>query len=125
MEFEIFFGYPEIDKLMSELSAKRKSGKLSKDGIKFHNKLGKAFTLLSQNPKHNSLETHEIKELSKKFGKKVFQSYFENRTPAAARFFWAHGPEKNNITVLAIESHPEDKKRGAYKRINLSNYPSE
>jgi hypothetical protein len=28
------------------------------------------------------------------------------------------------ITILAIEPHPEDQKRGAYQRIKLSAFPS-
>jgi hypothetical protein len=31
---------------------------------------------------------------------------------------------KRDITVLAIEPHPEDQKRGAYQRIKLSSLPS-
>jgi len=54
---------------------------------------------------------------------KIFQSYLENRTPGAGRIFWAYGPDKGEITVLAIEPHPEDKKRGAYESIKLSSIP--
>ncbi len=38
--------------------------------------------------------------------------------------FWAYGPDKQDITVLAIEPHPEDQKRGAYQRIKLSTLPA-
>ncbi len=31
---------------------------------------------------------------------------------------------QRDITVLAIEPHPEDQKRGAYQRIKLSALPS-
>jgi len=55
---------------------------------------------------------------------KIFQSYLENNVPAAGRFFWAYGPEQGDITILAIEPHPEDQKHGAYQRIKLSNLPS-
>jgi hypothetical protein len=54
---------------------------------------------------------------------KIFQSYLENRAPAAGRIFWAYGPQQGDITVLAIEPHPEDQKRGAYLRIKLSKLP--
>jgi len=83
-------------------------------------KLIKTLGCLAANPKHNSLASHEIDELSRKYGMKIFQSYLEHRTPGAGRIFWAYGPDKGEITVLAIEPHPEDKKRGAY---NASNYP--
>jgi hypothetical protein len=52
--------------------------------------------------------------LTRKYGFKIFQSYLENKTPAAGRMFWAHGSDKRDITVLAIEPHPEDQKRGVY-----------
>ena len=39
--------------------------------------------------------------------------------------FWAYGPDKGDITILAMEPHPEDEKRGAYKRIKLASMPSE
>ena len=34
---------------------------------------------------------------------------------AARRLLWAYGPEKGDITILAIEPHPEDQKRGIYQ----------
>ena len=37
--------------------------------------------------------------------------------------FWAYGPDKRDITVLAIEPHPEDEKRGEYERIKLAAVP--
>jgi len=65
----------------------------------------------------------EIDDLTRQHGIKVFQSYLENNTPAAGRLFWAYGPDQGDITVLAIEPHPEDEKRGAYLRIKLSALP--
>jgi hypothetical protein len=55
---------------------------------------------------------------------KIFQSYLENNTPGAGRLFWAYGPGQGDITVLAMEPHPEDKKQGAYERIKVSRMPS-
>jgi hypothetical protein len=43
--------------------------------------------------------------------------------PSAGRIFWAYGPDKLDITVLATEPHPEDQKHGAYHRIKLSALP--
>lgn len=57
-----------------------------------------------------------------KYGFKVFQSYLENNVPAAGRIFWAYGPEKAQITILAIEPHPDMKSR-SYTRIKLSGFP--
>ena len=43
----------------------------------------KVLRFLSADPRHNSLQSHEISELSKRYGVKVWQSYLENNTPAA------------------------------------------
>ena len=68
------------------------------------------------------MNTHEIDELTEKYGFKVFEAHLENQTPAAGRLFWAYGPDKGDITILGIEPHPSDKK-GAYARIKLSAMP--
>ncbi|MCC2667186.1 MAG: hypothetical protein K0R24_1679 [Gammaproteobacteria bacterium] len=36
----------------------------------------------------------------------IFEAYAENNTPAAYRIFWHYGPEKKDITIIAITSHP-------------------
>jgi hypothetical protein len=77
------------------------------------------------NPFHNSLRSHEIEALTRRYGFKVFQSYLENNTPAAGRIFWTYGPKNGEITVLGMEPHPEDSKRGAYERVKLSRAPKE
>lgn len=123
MAFNIRMGLPEMEALWIDLSTRKQQGKLDKDEEKFFKKLVKALGYLAENPRHNSLASHEIDDLSRKYGIKIFQSYLENRTPAAGRIFWAYGPEKGDITVLAIEPHPEDQKRGAYERIRLSGLP--
>lgn len=120
MKFNIKLGILEVEKFWNDLTEKRRLNKITKTEKTFHNKLGKAFKYLSLNPKAPSLNTHEIKELSKKYGLKIWQSYIENNTPAAGRIFWVYGPDKNDITILAIEPHPGDSKRGSYKRIKLS-----
>lgn len=124
MAFKIRLGLPEMEALWKDLSTRKLQGALDKDEERFFKKLIKALGYLEQNPRHNSLASHEIDDLTRKYGFKVFQSYLENATPAAGRLFWAYGPDKGDITVLAIEPHPEDQKRGAYQRIKLSNMPS-
>jgi hypothetical protein len=123
MVFKIRMGQPEMEALWLDLSARKLRGGLDKDEEKLFKKLVKALGFLSSNPKHNSLASHEMTELSRKYGIRIFQSYLENNTPGAGRIFWAYGPEQGDITVLAIEPHPEDKKRGAYERIKLSSLP--
>ncbi len=124
MVYKIRMGLPEMDALWKDLSMRKLNGVLDKDEERFFRKLVKALTYLQENPRHNSLATHEIEDLTRKCGFKVFQSYLENNTPSAGRLFWAYGPDKGAITILAIEPHPEDQKRGAYQRIKLSSFPS-
>ncbi len=123
MTFNIRMGLPEMAALWDDLSARKHQGTLGKEEEKFFRKLVRTLGFLAENPRHNSLASHEIDALSAKYGIKVFESYLENRTPAAGRIFWAYGPEKRDITVLAIEPHPEDSKRGVYQRIKLSALP--
>jgi hypothetical protein len=124
MAFNIRMGVPEMESFWNDLSARKQQGKLDKNEEKFFKKLVKSLGYLAENPRYNSLASHEIEDLTSKYGLKIFQSYLENNTPAAGRIFWAYGPDKRDITVLAIEPHPEDQKRGAYQRIKLSSLPS-
>lgn len=123
MAFNIRMGLPEMEALWRDLSARKQQGALGKEEEKFFKKLVKTLGYLSENPRHNSLASHEIDDLTRKYGFKIFQSYLENNTPAAGRIFWAYGPGKGDIILLAIEPHPEDQKRGAYQRIKLSGLP--
>ena len=123
MAFEIRMGVPEMAVVWTDLSTRKRQGTLSKDEEKFFKKLVKVLGYLQENPRHNSLASHEIDDLTRKYGVKIFQSYLENDTPAAGRLFWAYGPGKGDLTVLAVEPHPEDQKRGAYQRIKLSALP--
>jgi hypothetical protein len=123
MAFKIRMGLPEMEAFWNDISTRKLKGKLAKDEERYFKKLVKTLGYLSENPRHNSLASHEIDDLTRKYGFKIFQSYLENNTPSAGRVFWAYGPEKQDITVLAIEPHPEDQKRGAYQRIKLSMLP--
>ena len=116
-------GVPEVKVYWDNVTKKYDAGLLKGDEKKNLKRLVKALVYLSNNPKHNSLSTHEIKLLSKRFGIKVWQSYLENKTPAAGRIFWVYGPGKGDITIIGIEPHPEDKKRGGYEVIKLSELP--
>ena len=123
MNFRIRLGEPEVKELWDDFGNRRRNNKLGKAEIIFHNKLGKIFNLLSTNPKHPSLSSHEIEPLTKRYGCKVWESYLENKVPAAGRIFWVYGSTKSDITIIGIEPHPEDKKRSSYSRIMLSNLP--
>ena len=66
----------------------------------------KALAYLEANPRHPGLNTHKFTSLSGSNGEEVFEAYAENKTSAAYRIFWIYGPEKKEITVLAITPHP-------------------
>lgn len=66
----------------------------------------KTLGLTEANLRHPSLNTHEYSSLRGFNGEKVFESYAQNRTPGAYRIFWHYGPQKDQITVVAIVPHP-------------------
>lgn len=68
----------------------------------------KTLGFLQINPRHPSLQTHEFRSIDNPFDpkNKVFEAYAQNRTPGAYRIFWCYGPQKKDITVLAMTSHP-------------------
>lgn len=66
----------------------------------------KTLGLMESNLKHPSLRTHEYHNLEGANGEKVFESYAQNRTPGAYRIFWHYGPQKKQITIVAIIPHP-------------------
>ena len=89
MSFNIRMGLPEMDALWVDLSTRSLAGKLDASEKPFFKKLVKTLRYLQENPRHNSLASHEIDDLTRKYGFKVFQSYLENNTPAAGRLFCA------------------------------------
>ena len=66
----------------------------------------KTLGLMEVNLKHPSLNTHKFQSLLGPRGEQVFESYAENKTPAAFRVFWSYGPGKKVITILSITAHP-------------------
>ena len=121
MPFDIRMGVPEMEKFWNDLTTRKDKNQTDRSEEKFLKKLSKIFSYLSQNPKHNSLKSHEIDVLSQRYGIKVWQSYIENKKPSAGRIFWVYGPGKNDITIIGIEPHPEDKKSKGYEKVRLSN----
>ena len=79
-----------------------------------HSKLGlvkqvkKSLGYLHTNPRHPSLRTHVFSSLPHPYHpkEKVFEAYVQHRTPAAYRIFWCYGPEKRQMTIIAITPHP-------------------
>jgi len=112
-------GVPEMEKFWKEICQRADNNSLGNDKILFK-KLIKTLDYLRNNPHHPGLNTHEIKPLTKRYGRKVWQSYLESSTPSAGRIFWVYGPEKSLITIIGIEPHPENKKKSGYDKVKLS-----
>ena len=117
--FNIHMGVPEMEVLWNDLVKKNREQIASKNEQKLYKKLGKALVLLSNDPRHPGLETHDIEALTNRYGMKVWQSYLDNKKPGAGRIFWVYGPDRSDITVIGLEPHPDDK-TNAYQKIKLS-----
>lgn len=68
--------------------------------------LRKTLGFMETNLRHPSLNTHEFTSLKGPHGEKVFEAYIQQKTPAAYRIFWYYGPDKRQITIVAITPHP-------------------
>ena len=119
MTYRIRLGIPEMEALWNVLKQKATDGTAGKNDLALYQKLGKTMKLLSSDPRHPGLRSHEISALSKRYGMKVWESYLENHTPSAGRIFWVYGPEQGDITIIGLEPHPNDK-GNAYRKITLS-----
>jgi hypothetical protein len=85
----------------------KKQSKSSKQEGLFK-RVHEAISKLEQNPRHPGLNTHAYDGIPNPYDKnqKVFEAYAQNQTPGAYRIFWCYGPEKQQITILAITPHP-------------------
>ena len=63
---------------------------------------------LIRNPKHPGSATHECHSLTNPYDKKekVFEAYGQSARLGAYRVFWCYGPERRQITIIAIAPHP-------------------
>jgi hypothetical protein len=129
MSFIVRMGVPDMQEYWNDMRRRAQEDRLDKEEKKLWKKLAKAVLYLSSNPRHTGLQTHEIDDLSRRYGRivrrpcKIWQSYLENNTPAAGRLFWVYGPGKGEITVVGLEPHPEDKKKAGYAKVTLSMLP--
>ncbi len=119
MQYRIHLGIPEMLEFWQTLERKHNDGTASKKEERVRKQLGKTMYLLSQNPRHPGLHSHEITALTARYGMKVWESYLENNTPGAGRVFWVYGPEQGDITIIGLEPHPNDKSN-SYNKIILS-----
>lgn len=93
-------------KLTDEAREQYDALKANKGLAKRHKAVKSALSHLKRNPRHPSLQTHEFTSMTKLVGKKVFEAYAEQNTPAAYRIFWFYGPGKKEITIISITPHP-------------------
>lgn len=98
MKFELVFTEKADEHLISLEKSKNKKAVLKA--------VRKTLGLMETNLRHPSLHTHDYSELEGFNGEKVFESYAQNHTPGAYRVFWHYGPEKGQITIVAIIPHP-------------------
>ena len=120
MTYTIRMGIPEMAELWNKLQTSYRDGTINNKDAELYKKWGSALKKLAMDPFYPSLKSYEIEPLSKRYGMKVWQSYLENKKSGARRIFWVYGPDKNDITIIGLEPHPEDAKNGAYDRITLS-----
>ena len=68
----------------------------------------KCIDLLLENPRHPGLNTHEFKSLPNPYNdsEKVFEAYAQQKTSGAYRVCCCYRPEKGQITILTITTHP-------------------
>jgi hypothetical protein len=71
-------------------------------------KIQRALGYLQTNLRHPSLRTHQFHSLPNPYDSKgrVFEAYAETQTPEAFRIFWCYGPQRSQITIIAITPHP-------------------
>ncbi len=68
----------------------------------------KSLGYLQTNPKHPSLKTYIYDSIDHPWDlkEKVFEAYVQNNAPSAYRIFWCYGPDKKEMTIIAITTHP-------------------
>lgn len=123
MPFVIRKGIPEVQRIWEDLEKRCAAGTIDADERILWKRLVKAASLLAQDPRFPGLQSHEIDDLTRRAGVKVWCSYLQNNAPAAGRIFWCYGPDQEDITIVGIEPHPEDRKSRGYDRVTLSAMP--
>ena len=112
----------QAEELFDSLAQKVIEGTFNKDEGELYKKIRKAIQQLETNPRYPGLNSHEIDVLTKKYKVRIWESYLENKRSGARRIFWIYGPESQEITIVAIEKHPESG-ANAYQNINLEIAP--
>lgn len=58
---------------------------------------------LSENPRHRSLQTHEVKGAAGDYGGKVFEAYVNEKY----RLTWEYGESRGEIVLRNVDNHDE------------------
>lgn len=102
--------YLALEQHAFEIRGKREKQQKSKSSKQegLFKQVKKTLQYLRENPRHPGLQTHPYSSLEHPWdsSQKVFEAYVQNNTPAAYRVFWCYGPEKGQITVISITTHP-------------------
>lgn len=109
--------------LWNDLVNRGGAEKLTRNERQFFDSWSKAVDLLSSNPRHPDLNTHEIDDLTRKFGVKVWQSYWKTVAQEHAGCSGPTALKKVRSTILAVERHPDTSKSKSYRRVPLSRFP--
>ena len=109
-----------MEAFWNDLSTRKQAGRLTKDEEKFFKKWVKALGYLSQNPKHNSLGSHEIDDLTRKYGIKVFQSFSEIKRQRLAECFGLMARREATLQCLELSRILRTKSVARTERIKLS-----
>ena len=72
MAFNLRMGLPEMEAFWRDLSTRKQLGKLDRKDERFFKKFVKTLGFLGQNPRHPGLASHEIDDLTRKYGMKIF-----------------------------------------------------
>lgn len=96
--FELIFT-PQADSDLREIESDPAKKKILKA-------VRKTLGLMETNLRHPSLNTHEFSSLKGPNREKVFEAYAQQKAPAAYRIFWYYGPNRKQITIVAITPHP-------------------
>lgn len=92
----------------ASLAARKKDRKKATKAEGLFKQVQGCLKKLLNNPRHPGLNTHKYDSLEHPYDERqsVFEAYVQNNTPGAYRLFWCYGPDRNEITVIAITSHP-------------------
>ncbi len=66
----------------------------------------KTLGLMETNLRHPGLKTHKYQSINGPHGEEIFEAYAQNQTSKPYRVFWYYGPEKNQLSIVAIVPHP-------------------